>query len=189
MAGVEDLEPAVGESLGEELGVGERDDVVVTSREDGDRGGDSGQQRGKRGQLLGVPADVAHRLGEAVADIAGHVVRADVLGDLAGVGFDGSRDNDTWVHPAVLLEVRVEDPGRQRFTQLQGDRGRASADDQAGDAIGMVRCREQCGRSADVRPDDVRHAELGLIDQPRQEGAHGAGGHQVVPAIGPAEAR
>jgi hypothetical protein len=92
----------------EKLRVGERDYAVVAAVEDCDRHRDPRQQPGKHGQFLGIPADIAHRLGEAVAVVAGQVVRADVLGypnDLRRRGRKlRLKSHDTLIHgPRPLL--------------------------------------------------------------------------------------
>jgi hypothetical protein len=63
-----------------------RDDPVAAAVDDRDGHRDRRQQPGQHGELMGILVDVAHRLGEAVAVVAGQVVRADVVGDAAGDG-------------------------------------------------------------------------------------------------------
>ena len=164
VAGVDDHEAAVGQPLVEELGVGERDDAVVAAVDDRDRRRDLRQQLGERGQLLGIPADVAHRLDEAVAVVAGEVVRADVVGDAARDRVHRRVDDRARVHPAVLVEVGVEHPRPERLTELERNRGSAGADDHARDPLGMRRRREQRGRGPHVGRDDVRRCP----DRPRR---------------------
>src|SRR5262249_48232624 len=67
VSGLEDDEAAVRESLVQELGVRERNDAVVATVDGGDRCRDARQELGQLRKLLGVGADVAHRLDEAVA--------------------------------------------------------------------------------------------------------------------------
>src|SRR5215469_3337067 len=156
--GIEDHEAAGGQPLVEKLRVWERDYAIVAAVDDRDWHGDLRQQPGKHRQFLGIPADVAHRLDEAVAAVAGQVVRADVVGYAARDRVRRRADDHARVHPAVLVEVGVEHPGRQRLAELDRDRGSAGAHDYAGDPLRMSGGREQGGRGSDVRADDVRGA-------------------------------
>ena len=149
----------------------------------------SRQQLGKLGQLLGIAADVAHRLDEAVAVVAGEVVGADVVGHPAGDGVHRRVDDRARVHLAVLVEVGVEHPRPERLAELERNRGSACADDQARDPLRVCGRREQRGRGPDVGPDDVRPAQVGLGDQPGQELAHRSRRQQIRPALGRAEPR
>lgn len=57
-------------SLVEKLSVDERDDWIVAAVDYRDRSRNLRQQLSKHRQLLGIPADVLHRLGEAVSVIS-----------------------------------------------------------------------------------------------------------------------
>jgi hypothetical protein len=80
VAGIDDREATVGQSLVEELGVDERHGTVVAAVDDRDWRGDLRQEIREDRQFLGISADIAHRLVEAVAGVAVHVVRTDVVG-------------------------------------------------------------------------------------------------------------
>jgi hypothetical protein len=60
-------------------------------------------------------------------------------------------------------------------------------DDHARDPLRMRRRREQGGRGADVRRDDMRPAEIGLSDKPGQKPAHRPRRQEILPAPGCAE--
>jgi hypothetical protein len=135
----------VWQSLVEELGVGQWDDAVVAAVDERDRCGDPRQQVGQHGKLLGVPADVAHRLDEAVAVVAVEVVRADVVGHPAGDRVHRHTDDRARIHPAVLVEVGVEHPRRQRIAEVEWHRRSARAHDHARDPLRMRGGREQRG--------------------------------------------
>jgi hypothetical protein len=87
-----------------------------------------------------------------------------------------------------LPGVGVQDPRRQRLAELDRHGGSAGAHDRAGDPLGMRGRREQGGRGSDVRRDDVRRAQIGLIDELGQELAHRSRRQQVLAAFGGAEA-
>jgi hypothetical protein len=93
------------------------------------------------------------------------------------------------VHPAVLVEVGVEHPRRQRLTELDRKGSSAGAHDHARDPLRMCRRREQSGRCSHVRPDDVRPAQISLNNQPGQELAHRSWREKVLSAFGCAEPR
>jgi hypothetical protein len=94
---------AGGQPLVEKLRVGERDYAVVAAVDDRDRRRDLGQQPGQHGQFLGVSAGIAHRLGKAVAVVAGQVVRADVVGYPACDGVQRRADD----HPPTFCTAPI----------------------------------------------------------------------------------
>jgi hypothetical protein len=110
-----------------------------------------GQQIGKR--ILRVPADIAHRLHEAVAVGAGEVIRVNVVRYSARDRLHCGVDDRAGIHPAIL--VGVEQPRLQRLTELNRTRSSAGAHNHPRNPL-RVRCRrEQGGRGPHVRRGDV----------------------------------
>ena len=179
----------VGKPLVEKLSVGERNNGIVAAVDDRHRRRDLRQQLGKLGQLLGIPADVAHRFGEAVPVVAVQVVGADVVRYPARDSVHGRADDRARVHLAVFVEVGVEHPRRQWLTELQRNRSSARAHDHAREPLRMRRRRKQGGRGPDIRRDDVRRAQISLGDQLGQEPAHRSRRQEILSAFGCAEAR
>jgi hypothetical protein len=79
------------------------------------------QELGEDPQLLGVAVQVAHRLDETIAVVAGTEVRADVVGDPAADGVEGRVDDRARIRPAAFVEVGVEYPRLQRLAELERD--------------------------------------------------------------------
>ena len=114
-----------------------------------------GQQIGKR--ILRVPAEIAHRLHEAVAVGAGEVIRVNVVRYPAAIVFT-----------AALMIARgstlgylsgTEQPRHQRLTELNRTRSSAGAHNHARNPLRVRRRREQGGRGPHVRRDDVRRTD------------------------------
>ena len=93
------------------------------------------------------------------------------------------------VHSAELVEVGVQHPRLEVAPKLDRNCRSTAAHDHARDSLRMRGRDEQCGRSADVRRDDVRRAEVSLDDHLSQEPAHRSWRQKVVAAFGCAESR
>ncbi len=74
-----------------------------------------------------------------------------------------------------LVDAAVADAVPAVLTELDRDCGPTGAHDHAGDALGIVRRREQGGRGPNVRRDEVRGAQISLGNELGQELAHRSG--------------
>jgi hypothetical protein len=80
-------------------------------------------------------------------------------------------DDRAAIHPAVLVEVGVEHPRRQRLTELKGNRSSACAHNHACNPLRVRHRREQGGGGSQVRRDDMRRAETGVGNELGEESA------------------
>jgi hypothetical protein len=174
----------------EKLRVGDRHHRVLPAGDDLHRGEDLGQEPGQQRELLGITAHIAGRFREAVAPVG-----LDVVGDDVAVGRGraegGHQPGDQG--PGVLgpegVDVRRFDQLLQRPADFQRIGGTAAADDQAPEPPGMAGRGEQRRRRADVRADQVRIADVPLVQDPDQELAHRRRRQQAGPPFGAPEAR
>ena len=184
MAGLEDVELAVGQPRVQELGVARRHERVVATGDDLNRGPDVTESFGEDRQVRRIAAHVGRRLDKSIARVGRQVVLSYGLGQsCAARCLEGSGDDVASIDARNPRQVRGLDDSLSAPVTCKRDRRAAAADDGAGEPVRVLGCREQHRTSPDVGPDEMRAAKPPFVDRGAAGTCPWPGGTAAQPCV------